>query len=184
MSQAAAAAQTVDRALGDVKRRVGQEVGGGEPVEPCAASDIRRWVMAMDYFNPIHWDEQFARASKFGGIVAPQSFAVGIDFGHGVQPACVGRIPGSHLIFGGEEWWHYGPKIRPGDRLTHRRRFFDYKVTETKFAGPTMFARGDTLHLNQHAGPGRKERAASSRYRAPRHQRPGYPNRVASRAQA
>src|SRR5260370_29306581 len=179
MSQAAAPAQTVELDLSDVKHRVGQEVGGGEPVEPCAASDSRRWVMAMDYFNPIHWDEQFARASKFGGIVAPQSFAVGIDFGHGVQPACVGRIPGSHLIFGGEEWWHYGPKIRPGDRLAHRRRFFDYKVTETKFAGPTMFARGDTLHLNQDGAPGGKERATSIPYLAPGADGAGYPNKRA-----
>ena len=137
MSQAAPAVHKIELDLSDVKHRVGQEVGGGEPIEPCSASDIRRWVMAMDYFNPIHWDDQFARDSKFRGIVAPQSFAVGIDYGHGVQPACVGCIPGSHLIFGGEEWWHYGPRIRPGDRLIHQRRFYDYRVTETKFAGPT-----------------------------------------------
>ena len=56
------------------------------------------------------------RNSKFGDIIAPQSIAVALDFGHGVQPACVGRIPGSHLIFGGEEWWFYGahdPAGRP-----------------------------------------------------------------------
>ena len=182
MSQAAAAVQKVELDLSDVKHRVGQEVGGGEPIEPCSASDIRRWVMAMDYFNPIHWDDEFARASKFGGIVAPQSFAVGIDFGHGVQPACVGRIPGSHLIFGGEEWWHYGPRIRPGDSLTHQRRFFDYKVTETKFAGPTMFARGDTLHLNQHGVPVCKERATSIRYLAAEAERRGYLNKDAGKA--
>ena len=182
MSQAAAAIQTVELDLSDVKHRVGQEVGGGEPIEPCSASDIRRWVMAMDYFNPIHWDDEFARGSKFRGIVAPQSFAVGIDFGHGVQPACVGRIPGSHLIFGGEEWWHYGPRIRPGDSLTHQRRFYDYKVTETKFAGPTMFARGDTLHLNQHGVPVCKERATSIRYLAAEAERRGYLNKDAGNA--
>ena len=80
MSQAAAAIQKVELDLSDVKHRVGQEVGGGEPIEPCSASDIRRWVMAMDYPNPIHWDEEFARGSKFGGIVAPQSFAVAMDY--------------------------------------------------------------------------------------------------------
>jgi hypothetical protein len=121
--------QTLD--LSDVKRRVGEEVGGGELIEPCTATDVRRWVMAMDYPNPIHWDHAFASASKFGGIVAPQSFAVAIDYGHGAQPACVGHIPGSHLIFGGEEWWHYGPRIKPGDRLTQRRYFHDYKVSDT-----------------------------------------------------
>ena len=104
--------------LSDVDPRVGQRVGGGQLWEPCSATDIRRWVHAMDNPNPIHWDQEFAKRSKFGGIVAPQSFVVCMDYGHGVHPACVGRIPGSHLIFGGEEWWFYGPRIRPGDRLT------------------------------------------------------------------
>jgi acyl dehydratase len=173
MSQAAAKARKVELDLSDVKRRVGQEVGGGELIEPCSATDIRRWVMAMDYPNPIHWDHEFAKASKFGAIVAPQSFAVAIDYGHGAQPACVGHIPGSHLIFGGEEWWHYGPRVKPGDRLTQQRRFHDYKVTDTKFAGPTLFSRGDTLHLNQHGTPVCKERSTSIRYLAAEAERRG-----------
>ncbi len=156
----------VEMDLSDVKARVGQEVGGGELIEPCSATDIKRWVMAMDFPNPIHWDHEFAKASPFGGIVAPQSFAVCIDYGHGVQPACVGHIPGSHLIFGGEEWWHYGPRLHPGDRLTQKRRFHDYKLTDTKFAGPTLFSRGDTMHYNQHNVPVSKSRSTSIRYLA------------------
>ena len=59
--------------LSDVDHRLGQLVGGGQLYEPCAKSDIRRWVMAMDYANPLHWDQEFARGTKFGDIVAPQS---------------------------------------------------------------------------------------------------------------
>ena len=182
MSQAASKAGTVELDLSDVQRRVGQAVGGGELIEPCSATDVRRWVMAMDYPNPVHWDHEFAQASKFGGIVAPQSFAVGIDFGHGVQPACVGHIPGSHLIFGGEEWWHYGPRVKPGDRLTQQRRFHDYKVTDTKFAGPTLFSRGDTLHVNQHGAPVCKERSTSIRYLAAEAERRGMLSEVGGKA--
>ena len=173
MSDALAQSRKIEMDLSDVERRVGQEVGGGELIDPCSATDIRRWVMAMDFPNPIHWDQEFAAASKFGGIVAPQSFAVAIDYGHGVQPACVGYIPGSVLIFGGEEWWHYGPRLRPGDRLTQKRRFHDYKVADTKFAGPTLFSRGDTVHLNQHGDPVCQERATSIRYLAVEAERRG-----------
>src|SRR5262249_3970676 len=98
--------------------------------------------------------------------VAPQSFVACMDIGHGVQPACVGRIPGSHLIFGGEEWWHYGPRLKPGDLLTQERRFHDYKLADTKFAGPTLFQRGDTLHRDQNGTPVAKERSTSIRYLA------------------
>ena len=152
--------------LSDVDHRVGQQVGGGQQWASCSVTDIRRWVMALDYANPIHWNEELARNSRFGGLVAPQSIAVALDCGHGVQPACVGRIPGSHLIFGGEEWWFYGYRLRPGDRLFQERRFHDYKVTETKFAGPTMFARGDTLHRNQNGTIVAKERSTAIRYLA------------------
>jgi acyl dehydratase len=161
--------QTQDAAqldVSDVDWRIGHVVGGGQQRDPLSFSDIRRWVMAMDYANPIHWDDDIAASSPFGGLVAPQSIAVCMDTGHGVQPACVGKIPGSHLIFGGEEWWFYGYRVRPGDRLRQERRFIDYKVRDTSFAGPTMFQRGDTTHLNQAGTPVAKVRSTSIRYLA------------------
>lgn len=165
--------------LSDVDHRVGQPVGGGQLWDPCSSSDIRRWVMAMDYPNPLHWDEEFARNSKFGGLVAPQSIAVALDYGHGAAPACVGRIPGSHLIFGGEEWWFYGCPVRVGDQLFQERRFHDYKVIETKFAGPTMFSRGDTIHRNQHGTLVARERSTAIRYLAAEAEKRGmYENQV------
>jgi acyl dehydratase len=164
--QSAVGSEAVTLDLSDVEPRVGQLVGGGQLWEPCSSSDIRRWAMALDYANPLHWDEEFARKSKFGGIVAPQSICVALDYGQGAQPACVGRIEGSHLLFGGEEWWFYGHRVRPGDQLFQERRFVDYKVTDTKFAGPTMFQRGDTIHRTQNGTLVAKERATSIRYLA------------------
>ena len=148
----------------DLDKWVGKPVVFAELWDPCNATDIRRWVQAMDYPNPIHWDEEAARSSKFGGIVAPQSFAVCMDYGHGAHPASIGKLPGSHLIFGGEEWWFYGTAIKPGDKLVQSRRFDGYSVAETKFAGPTVFARGDTVHRNQHGTLVAKERSTAIRY--------------------
>ena len=148
----------------DVDKWIGKQIVYAEMWDPCNATDIRRWVQAMDYANPLHWDEEFARASKYGGIVAPQSFTVAMDYGHGCHPSCVGNLPGTHLIFAGEEWWFYGTPVRPGDKLVQDRRFAGYKVTETAFAGPTMFANGDTVHRNQYGALVAKERATSIRY--------------------
>lgn len=148
----------------DLDKWVGKPVVFAELWDPCGATDIRRWVQAMDYPNPIHWDEEFARESKFGGIIAPQSFVVCMDYGHGAHPASVGKLPDSHLIFGGEEWWFYGTPIRPGDKLFQQRRFDGYDVKETRFAGPTVFARGDTVHRNQLGVLVAKERSTAIRY--------------------
>jgi acyl dehydratase len=148
----------------DVDKWVGKRVVYAEMYDPCNATDIRRWAQAMDYPNRLHWDEEFAQKSKFGGIVAPQSFTVAMDYGHGCHPSCIGKVPGTHLIFAGEEWWFYGEPVRPGDKLFQERTFAGYKVTDTGFAGPTMFADGDTVHRNQSGKLVAKERATSIRY--------------------
>src|SRR5205814_9227414 len=60
----------------DVDRQLGAWLGGGQLLEPVTGTDIRRWVQGMQYPNPLHYDEQAAAAGPFGGLVAPQSFAV------------------------------------------------------------------------------------------------------------
>lgn len=86
MSKKSTEAEITELDLSDVDHRVGKPVGGGQLWDPCSTSDIRRWVMAMDYPNPLHWDEEFARDSKFGGLVAPQSIAVGLTTGTAPSP--------------------------------------------------------------------------------------------------
>src|SRR5207248_9501830 len=150
----------------DVDRHLGQPVGGGQLKEPVAVNDIRRWVQGMQYANPLHYDDVFAAKTRFGRIVAPQSFTICCDVGHGAGPAIVGSIPGTHMIFGGDEWWFGGPRILPGDLLRMERRFVDYKVADTKFAGPTMFSRGDTLYSNQRGEAIGTQRSTAVRYLA------------------
>jgi len=154
--------ETLD--VSDLDRWMGVPMEPGELKEPVAVNDIRRWVQAMHYPNPLHYDEDWAAESRFGAIVAPQSFTVTVDTSHGCSPAQVGRIPNSHLIFGGDEWWFFGPRIRPGDHFVCHRMPFDYKVRDTKFAGPTCFQRGDTLYINQSGERVAQQRSTSIRY--------------------
>jgi acyl dehydratase len=149
----------------DLDRHMGVPIRPGELTEPVARNDIRRWVQAMHYPNPLHYDARWAAESRFGDLVAPQSFTVACDTSHGCSPAQVGRIPSSHLIFGGDDWWFFGPRIWPGDHLVCHRMPYDYRVSDTRFAGPTCFQRGDTLYINQRGERVALQRSTSIRYR-------------------
>ena len=148
----------------DLDQYVGKTFGGGQLRDPVTVNDIRRWVQGMQYPNPLHYDVEYAETTRFGGIVAPQSYMVNTDIGHGSMPSVFGKIPGSHMVFGGDEWWFYGPRVVPGDKIEVHRRHHDYRVAETRFAGPTVFGRGDNTHVNQRGEVVSKQRSTSVRY--------------------
>ena len=150
----------------DIDQYLGKPIDSSPTREAIGNNDIRRWVQAMHYPNLLHFDPAFAAASRFGKLVAPQSFPIVMDDGHGSSPACVGRIPNSHLLFGGDEWWFYGPKVYGGDVISNERIPFDYAVKQTKFAGPTCFQRGDNYYRNQHGELIAKQRSTAIRYDA------------------
>ena len=149
----------------DIDRHLGKVLDFSPLREPIANNDIRRWVHAMHYPSLLHYDPDYAAASRWGGLVAPQSFPIATDDGHGAAPACVGCIPNSHLLFAGDEWWFYGPRIKAGDMVRKERVPFDYTVKETGF-GPTCFQRGDNNYSNQHGEPIAKQRSTALRYNA------------------
>ena len=94
--------QTLD--CSDIDQYLGKPIDSSPIREPLGNNDIRRWVHAMHYPNLVHFDRHYAAESRWGKLVAPQSFPIVMDDGHGSAPACVGCIPNSHLLFAGDEW--------------------------------------------------------------------------------
>lgn len=150
----------------DIDRYLGKPIDSSPTREPIGNNDIRRWVQAMHYPNLLHFDRPYAAESRYGKLVAPQSFPIVIDDGHGSAPACVGKIPESHLLFGGDEWWFSPVPVFGGDTISNERIPYDYVVKETKFAGPTCFQRGDNFYRNQNGELIAKQRSTAIRYSA------------------
>jgi N-terminal half of MaoC dehydratase len=150
----------------DIDQYLGKAITSSRIREPIANNDIRRWAQAMHYPNLLHYDPTFAEESRYGKLVAMQSFPCATDDGMGTAPACVGCIPNSHLLFGGEEWWFEDRRVAGGDWVYNERIPFDYVVKETKLAGPTCFQRGDNYYTNQHGQLLAKQRSTAIRYNA------------------
>ena len=134
-------------------------------IEPVKVNDIKRWAQALRHPNPLYYDTAYAAQSRFGGFIAPQSF-VAFNGPDAFAPAALGRIPNSHQLYGGDDWWFYGPRIAPGDTMSTVQMMQGYRVTDTKFAGPTVFQTGDSHYTNGRGEPLALQRTTTIRYLA------------------
>lgn len=149
----------------DVDRWLGVPLRRCSAMGPVYVNDIRRWVQAIHHPNPLYYDVDCAAENRFGGIVAPQSFTSVCKASHGAQSAPQGRMAESHMLFAGDEWCFFGPRIRPGDRVTVNQMVFDYRRTHTRFAGPTVIQPGDNHYTNQRGQKIALQRSIAMRYR-------------------
>ena len=158
----------------DIDRWVGVPIGGADLADPIHKNDIRRWAQGMQNPNPAYFDDDYAKQGRFGKIVAPQSFMVCTSDSHGAAPSIQGRIEGSHMLFGGDEWWFSGPRLAPGDRVRQQRVLAGYDVKETKFAGPTVFSHGETTYIDADGRTLARQRCTSIRYLVAEAKQRGY----------
>jgi hypothetical protein len=150
----------------DIDQYLGKPLQPARMVEPLHNNDFRRWVQAMHYPNRLHYDADYAVEGCWGRLTAPQSFAIACDDANGCAPHVVGRIPNSHHLYVGDEWWFYGPRIFAGDRIRNERIPFDYVIRETRLAGPTCFQRGDNHYYNDRQEKIATQRSTGIRYTA------------------
>ena len=76
--------------VSDLDQHMGVPMEPGELKEPVALNDIRRWVQAMHYPNPLHYDERWAAESRFG-----VDRGAAVVHGHLATPATAARRPRS-----------------------------------------------------------------------------------------
>ena len=57
----------------DLDQHMGKPIQPARLRDPVANIDIRRWAQAMHYPNRLHYDDDFAAASRFGRLAAAKS---------------------------------------------------------------------------------------------------------------
>ena len=75
---------------------------------------IIKFAEAIEDDNPVFNDEQAARESRYGGLIAPPTFlrSVGVD-----RPTYPFDLPFNRLLDGGSDWEYFHP-VRAGDTIT------------------------------------------------------------------
>jgi acyl dehydratase len=85
------------------------------------ATDIERFTQISGDRNPLHYDLEAARASRFGEIVVQGGITSAI-----LNAVVAGRLPGPGRVFLNVNWNFTAP-VRPGDTITGRVEVTDVR---------------------------------------------------------
>ena len=82
---------------------------------------IIKFAAAIGDHNPVYIDEEAARATRYGGLIAPPTFLRSVT---APRPDYPFAIPFERVLDGGSDWEYFAP-VRPGDRITAVSRIED-----------------------------------------------------------
>ena len=144
-------------------RRKEQLVGFMEPskhreyIQTATEDNIRNWAHGYGDDNPLYCDPDYARGTRWGGIIAP-----GMMSGHinapmkgdptpdDVKALRKGLFRGVHQFVSGSKWDFYRP-VRPGDTLYSYNGEESCEVKESEFAGRSVIIIRKDVKVNQRA---------------------------------
>jgi acyl dehydratase len=120
------------------------------------ARDIRHFAQAIGEEDPVHFDEDYAKTTKYGASVAPPLFCQMFTF-EDVPAQQLPRdgspveldipIPAQRTV-GGGSCYEIFPRVRAGDRITVKSMLLDVLAKEGR-SGQLYFLVVETEFLNQ-----------------------------------
>ena len=127
-----------------VKVKIGEE---WEPrVYEIEKGMIQRFVQAIDDPNPLWQDEEYAKKSQYGGIIAPPTFILIIGFEQ-IQQQVSQSIPYGTVLHGATDLECYQP-VRPGEVVTVTTKIANIRERQGKM-GKMAFITFENTYKNQ-----------------------------------
>jgi len=160
----------------EVKALIGKETEWSEYAPPIDPSEVRRFTQAIMDNDPIYWDEEFVKTTRYGKLVVPP-LAVGManrrkpgspdpleylwenpeddgtfrgwqgDRGRAGQPLPQVPIPFVRLVNGGTEG-EFFQYASPGDRIRSKQKYADIRQRQGS-TGPMVIITTETMYENE-----------------------------------
>jgi acyl dehydratase len=128
-----------------------------QPVTTPSEDSIRLFAMSYGSDNPLHCDADYARKTRWGGVVAPGPMVniMGTPLKGDPRPEAIARakkglLKNIHMYHSGTEWEWYGP-IRAGDTIYNFKGEESVQVKTSEFGGVTVLRTSRTVYMNQRA---------------------------------
>lgn len=143
MVQSGTHGKITDEAIETLRARIDSEREISNPFNRYATHDtIRHFAEGIGDVNPLWLDEDHARKTRFGGIIAPPGFLLSCG-----MPRSTG-LPGIHAMHTGHDWEFLAP-VRLGDRITCRVALHSLTEKQGRFAGRQFHEVDRASYLNQ-----------------------------------
>jgi len=139
---------------------VGEQAGPFESEDEVNRAMIRHWCEAMEDANPLYTDEDYARTSEYGGVIAPPPM---------VQAYCLAPLwprketgdplakatglmdeAGYHGVVATGTSQEYIRPLRPGDRVSYTIRLAGVSPEKNTRVGRGHFITAEYSYSNQH----------------------------------
>jgi acyl dehydratase len=142
----------------EMRRAIGTLTLPEFPAEDVTIWAILRYAAATEDPNPLWWDDEYARSTRWGSLIAPPTFVevysphnrtMREKGGELVQLCAPFEPPFERQLLGGEEFEFFGP-IRPGDAISGRALLGDvYEKKSRSTSGMLVLMREDKEYHNQ-----------------------------------
>ena len=157
----------------EITKFIGQE--SSTSIFEVEREAIRRFADAVDDSNPLYWDEDYAKKSRYGSIIAPPGFISspwfsgrptkwpkrGETTAKGRRNLVIALVKAgfSRILDGGMEYEFSSP-VRAGDTLTATAKIKDI-IGRKGSTGKMVFLITETTYINQNGETVAKARATS-----------------------
>ncbi len=129
-----AEASLSDEAITEWEKRIGLELRVSNIFNSNASLEsIRNFSNGIGDINPLYRDEEYAKKTKYGALVASPAWTASV-FPHWVLQG----LPGIHADHSASDWEFLKP-IYSNDKITPKNYFVGFDVKSSKFAGKTVF---------------------------------------------
>jgi acyl dehydratase len=130
-----------NEAIADAQKLIGVDYRAARDTFEITRDWIRQYCNYIDSRNPLYLDEDYARKTSWGGIIAPPMMIF-----H--TPNIAPGLRGVHWLWGGQDLEWYQP-IRLGDVLTQRGRLVAMEEKTGKMVQRMLLQTGEIVFYNQ-----------------------------------
>lgn len=134
-----------DEGIADIRKRIGVYYRVDRPTMEATKDVIMHFVNSMGDTNPLFLDEEYAKKTRYGGIIAPPLFLLKVAYITGLK---VGGLPGVHGFHSGNDF-QWVRAVRVNDVITATYRPYDVVKRESAFARTLVIVYAQSFFKNQ-----------------------------------